>query len=81
MSDYQRARVDLSIRCTTPGEEYGLTIGRGQDVDLDQELGGTPLRELVPADAFEPLDLVERPVPEAPVTSEPAELELGLEEE
>lgn len=81
MSDHQRARVDLSIRCTTPGEEYGLTIGRGQEVDLDQELGGTPLRELVPADAFDPIDPAERAVEAPPVTSEPAELELGLEEE
>ena len=81
MTTYHRARVQLSVRGTAAGQEYGLEIGPGQEVNLDQELAGVPLRALVPADAFGAIGL--EVVDPAASTHEPDELapELGLDEE
>lgn len=51
MADLRRCRVTASIT----GPEFGRQFAPGQVVDLDDAVGGRPLRDYVDAAWFEPM--------------------------
>ena len=81
--DWKRSRVRFDLR----GSDWGRSFGAGSMVDLDATLGGTPIRDLVRPEWFEPIDAPVPPPSDARSrsrrtrTAEPPTAVTGTEEE